>query len=91
MTTRSVDIKRAYWRHAKQRGGFDVGLALQTDIITEYLITNNQAKPAYKYQKWNINQTAALQQSPCKTKTDTGNVPSAEITVHHIRSVLARI
>ena len=76
MVTRSVDIRRAYWRHAKQRNGINIGLDNQVYLITEYLIINNQAKKAYKYQKWNINQTAALQPSPCNQQTDTENVPT---------------
>ena len=88
MVARSVDIKRAYWRHAKQSNGFNIGLDNQVYIITEYLILNKQAKIAYKYKSWNINQTAALQQSRCKTVTDMENV----LTVGRIAPrVLARI
>jgi len=49
--TTSRNIKRAYWRYAKRRGGFDVGLENQVYTITEYLLINKQARPAYKYQK----------------------------------------
>lgn len=76
MVTRSVDIKRAYWRYAKQRNGINIGLEHQVYLITEYLLLNNKAKPAIKYQSWNLNQSAALQPSPCKTVTDTENVPT---------------
>jgi len=33
-------IKRAYWRHCKQRGGFNIGLDHQSYIIAEYLKLN---------------------------------------------------
>jgi len=50
LVTRNVDIKRAYWRHAKQRNGFNIGLENQVYIISEYLILNRLTKPAYKFQ-----------------------------------------
>jgi len=48
--TRGIDIKRAYWRHAKQVNGFNIGLEHQVYIISEYLILNRLVKPAYKFQ-----------------------------------------
>lgn len=45
-----IDIKRAYWRHAKQRNGFNVGRDNQAYTIGEYLILNRKAKIAYKFQ-----------------------------------------
>ncbi|GEM_PF-1918492 len=51
-SARTIDIKRAYWRHWKQRNGFNLGRELQTDIITDYLIFNRLAKPAYKFQNY---------------------------------------
>lgn len=48
--TRNIDIKRAYWRLAKQLKSIDIGLLNQVSLITEYLLLNNRAKPAYKFQ-----------------------------------------
>jgi len=50
LVTRDIDIKRAYWRHAKQRNGINIGLENQVYIISEYLILNRLTKPAYKFQ-----------------------------------------
>lgn len=49
-TAEVIDVKRAYWRHAKQRNGFNLGRELQTDIITEYLIFNRIAAIAATFQ-----------------------------------------
>lgn len=53
LVTRDVDIKRAYWRHAKGRNGINIGLDNQVYIISEYLILNRLTKPAYKFKKPN--------------------------------------
>ena len=50
LVTRSVDIKRAYWRHAKGRNGINIGLDNQVYLISEYLILNRLTKPAHKFQ-----------------------------------------
>ena len=34
------DIKRAYWRYSKRRGGFNIGLDHQSYILAEYLKLN---------------------------------------------------
>ena len=34
------DIKRAYWRYCKRRGGFNIGLDHQSYILAEYLKLN---------------------------------------------------
>lgn len=87
LVTRNVDIKRAYWRHAKQKNGFNIGLENQVYIISEYLILNNLTKTAIKF-KLCTTQTAASQPSKCKTTTDTESVPTVARTA---RQILARI
>ncbi len=37
------NIKRAYWRYCKMRGGFDIGLDHQSYILAEYLKLNRIA------------------------------------------------
>ena len=38
------NIKRAYWRHSKRRGGFNIGLDHQSYILAEYLKLNRIAE-----------------------------------------------
>ena len=38
------NIKRAYWRYSKQRGGFNIGLDHQSYILAEYLKLNRIAE-----------------------------------------------
>ena len=45
LTATEQDIKRAYWRYCKRRGGFNIGLFHQSYILTEYLMLNKIAKP----------------------------------------------
>lgn len=54
--TRFIDIKRAYWRHSKQRNGFSVPQDTKALILSDYLILNRLAKPAYKFQKQSTKQ-----------------------------------
>ena len=43
------NIKRAYWRQCKRRGGFNIGLDHQSYILAEYLKLNRIAdKKNYK-------------------------------------------
>lgn len=37
------NIKRAYWRYCKRRGGFNIGLDHQSYILAEYLKLNRIA------------------------------------------------
>ena len=39
------DIKRAYWRYCKRKGGFNIGLDHQSYILAEYLQLNRIAEP----------------------------------------------
>ena len=39
------DIKRAYWRYSKRKGGFNIGLDHQSYILAEYLQLNRIATP----------------------------------------------
>ncbi len=37
------NIKRAYWRYSKRKGGFNIGLDHQSYILAEYLKLNRIA------------------------------------------------
>jgi len=37
-------IKRAYWRYSKRRGGFNIGLDHQSYVLAEYLKLNRFTK-----------------------------------------------
>ena len=39
------NIKRAYWRYSKRKGGFNIDLDHQSYILAEYLQLNRIAEP----------------------------------------------